>query len=219
MSGLLGKAADQLSGQKPSQPSSGSSGLMHKLTDALTGQKHPQDSQNYTQMYGNNQPARPYAPEGYQTGQFTSPEAQGHYQPPYGQGHGNYNAPNGGFGGHNDGREFYPSQGHNSYSDGHGGYGGPVPHGSEYPSHQDPYARRDAWVGHGNHGERRREYHDGSHNAPGGYMDHGEYRGGNNDPVNYGGGHDERGASYNNSGHGGYERGHGQHAGNYHSGH
>jgi hypothetical protein len=64
MSGLLGKVADQLSGQKPSQSSSGSSGLMHKLTDALSGQKHPQDSQNYTQMYGNNQPARPYAPEG-----------------------------------------------------------------------------------------------------------------------------------------------------------
>jgi hypothetical protein len=64
MSGLLGKVADQLSGQKLSQPSSGSSGLMHKMTDALTGQKHPQDSQNYTQMYGNNQPAGPYAAEG-----------------------------------------------------------------------------------------------------------------------------------------------------------
>lgn len=64
MSGFLGKVADKVSGQKPSQSSSGSSGLMHKMTDALTGQRHPQDSQNYTQMYGNNQPARPYASEG-----------------------------------------------------------------------------------------------------------------------------------------------------------
>lgn len=56
--------ADQLSGQKPSQSSSGSSGLMHKMTDALTGQKHPQDSQNYAKMYENNQPARPYGSDG-----------------------------------------------------------------------------------------------------------------------------------------------------------
>lgn len=54
MSGLLGKVAGQLSGQKSSQSSNGSSGLMHKMTDTLTGQKHPQDSQNY-------QAARPYS--------------------------------------------------------------------------------------------------------------------------------------------------------------
>lgn len=55
MSGLLGKVADQLSGQKSSQPSSGSSGLMHKVTDsAITGQRHPQDLQKNPQVDGNN---------------------------------------------------------------------------------------------------------------------------------------------------------------------
>lgn len=58
MSGLLGKVAGQLSGQKSSQSSNGSSGLMHKMTDTLTGQKHPQDSQNY-------QTTRPYSEGGF----------------------------------------------------------------------------------------------------------------------------------------------------------
>ena len=46
MSGLLGKLANQVSGQNPSQASQGgSSGIMHKVQDTITGQKHPQDLQ------------------------------------------------------------------------------------------------------------------------------------------------------------------------------
>lgn len=64
MSGLLGKVADQLSGQKTPQSLSGSSGLMHKVTDVMTGQKHSQVFQGYPQIYGNNPAARPYPSEG-----------------------------------------------------------------------------------------------------------------------------------------------------------
>lgn len=65
MSGLLGKLAGQVPGQKPSfQASGGSSGLIHKVTDAVTGQKHPEDSQGYPPTYENNQEGRPYRSEG-----------------------------------------------------------------------------------------------------------------------------------------------------------
>ncbi|KAJ5240051.1 hypothetical protein N7468_004670 [Penicillium chermesinum] len=215
MSGLLGKVAGQLSGQKSSQSSNGSSGLMHKMTDTLTGQKHPQDSQNY-------QATRPYSEEpsalsGYQPGQFIPAESQRYNEPRYQEGHGNYGTPSGGFGGHGDGRGFYPGESTNGHGS-HGGYGIPAPHERKYSSHQAGYGGRGASGGH-DLGEHRREYPEGGHNAPSSYEGHGEYRGGHNGPVNYAAGHGERGVSHNNSGHGGYGSGHGQYDEAYHGGH
>ncbi|KAJ5371090.1 uncharacterized protein N7496_007182 [Penicillium cataractarum] len=179
------------------------------MMDALTGQKHPQDPQNYPQMYGNNAAARPYASEGYQTGQYTRPEGQGHYEPRYEEGHGNYGASNGGFGGHNNGPA---NESNHGYPTGDGGYGGTVGYGKEYSSHQPGYVGHDASGGYSNQVEHRREYPQGGHNVPGSYDGHGGYRNGHNGPVNYG-------ASHNNRGHGGHEGGHGQHGGTYRGGH
>lgn len=159
------------------------------------------------------------AQPGYHSGQFIRPETQGHYEPRYEGGHGNYHTPSGGFVGHDDGRGSYPNEYTNGYPGGHGGYGGPVLYGQENSSHQAGYGGHNAPDGHGNRSEHRQEYPEGSYSTPERYNSHGEYRGGHNDLAKNAGSHDARGGSYNNHGQGGYAEGHGQYGGAYHSGH
>lgn len=155
---------------------------------------------------------------GHQTGQYYRPEGQGHYEPRYEEGHGNYSQPV-------LTRDVTTMDEDTTLSS----------------LTKAILADMKVMVGlfpmEGNILPTGRDMADMEHqeaidtavsvdrstpsvviNAPGTYEGHNKYRGELNHSGYHGRGHGERGSSHNSSGHGGYERGHGQYGGDYQGG-